>query len=314
MSDRVLVTGGAGFIGSTLCRRLSAESFDVVALDDLSDGSLDNLNGVDGIRFVQADLRDEAAVLDAARGCSAIFHQGAKRSVPRSMIEPGLTAEVNARGTLNVLLAARESGAVVVSASSSSVYGDQDEFPLRESMTPMPRSPYATSKLAAEVYCAGLWRSFGVPAVSLRYFNVYGPRQDRTSEYAAVLPRFIVACLTGTRPVIYGDGEQARDFTFVDDVVEANVLASRAREGAFGKGFNIGSGRGPTTVNRLLEMIAAACGAQPDPIHEPPRLGDVRRSDGDTSLARRLLGFEARVELAEGLTRTVEWFSAQGSA
>jgi nucleoside-diphosphate-sugar epimerase len=311
MSDRALVTGGAGFIGSTLCRRLSAEGVGVVALDDLSDGSLDNLSDVDGVRFVQADLRDEAAVVDAARGCSAIFHQGAKRSVPRSMIEPGLTAEVNARGTLNVLLAARESGAVVVSASSSSVYGDQDEFPLRESMTPRPRSPYATSKLAAEVYCAGLWRSFGVPAVSLRYFNVYGPRQDRTSEYAAVLPRFIMACLTGTRPVIYGDGEQARDFTFVDDVVEANVLASRAGEDAFGTSFNIGSGRGPTSVNRVLEMIAAACGVQPDPVHEPPRDGDVRRSHGDTTLAGRLLGFEARVDLAEGLARTVEWFAAQ---
>jgi UDP-N-acetylglucosamine/UDP-N-acetyl-alpha-D-glucosaminouronate 4-epimerase len=309
MSDRALVTGGAGFIGSNLCRRLVAEGFDVVALDDLSDGSLDNLEDVQGVRFVSADLRDEAAVLDAARGCSAIFHQGAKRSVPRSMVEPGLTADVNAGGTLNVLLAAREAGAVVVSASSSSVYGDQDEFPLRESMSLLPRSPYAASKLAAEVYCAGLWRSHGVPAVSLRYFNVYGPRQDRTSDYAAVIPRFIVACLTGTRPVIYGDGEQARDFTYVDDVVEANLLASRAGEDAFGKAFNIGSGHGPTSVNRLLEVIAASCGVQPDPIHEPPRPGDVRRSDGDISLARRLLGFESRVDLAEGLHRTVDWFA-----
>jgi nucleoside-diphosphate-sugar epimerase len=308
MSDRALVTGGAGFIGSNLCRRLVAEGFDVVALDDLSDGSLENLKDVQEVRLVRADLRNEAAVLDAARGCSAIFHQGAKRSVPRSMLEPGLTADVNTGGTLNVLLAAREAGAVVVSASSSSVYGDQDEFPLHESMMPMPQSPYAASKLAAEVYSASLWRSHGIPAVSLRYFNVYGPRQDRTSDYAAVIPRFVVACLTGTRPVIYGDGEQARDFTYVDDVVEANLLASRAREVAFGKAFNIGSGHGPTSVNGLLEKIAASCGVRPDPIYEPPRPGDVRRSDGDVSLARQLLGFESRVGLAEGLDRTVDWF------
>ena len=173
----------------------SADGLTVVGLDDLSENTADALAATPEVEFVQADLRDQAAVIAAARGCSTIYHQGAKRSVPRSMDEPALFTEVNVGGTLNVLLAAREAGAVVVSASSSSVYGDQSEFPLRESMTPRPRSPYAASKLATEIYCAGLWRSFGVPAVSLRYFNVYGPGQSPESEYAAVVPRFAVACM-----------------------------------------------------------------------------------------------------------------------
>ncbi len=311
MTHRVLVTGAAGFIGSHLCRRLLADGFDVAGLDDLSDGSPGNLAGVDGVELVEADLRDEDAVSQAARGCSTIFHQGAKRSVPRSMLEPGLTTDVNVRGTVNVLLAARAAGAVVVSASSSSVYGNQTEFPVHESMVPAPLSPYAASKLAAEVYCGGFWRAYGVPAISLRYFNVYGPRQDPRSEYAAVVPRFIVACLTGTRPVVHGDGEQARDLTYVDDIVEANLLAARAPEEAFGAAFNVGSGRGPTSVNRLLELIAENCGVRVDPDHEPPREGDVRRTDSDPSLARRVLGFEGRVPIEDGLARTVDWFRGQ---
>jgi UDP-glucose 4-epimerase len=308
MSDRVLVTGAAGFIGSHLCRRLVADGVDVVGLDDLSDGSLENLRGVPEVRLVESDLRDEAAVSAAAGGCRAILHQGAKRSVPRSLAQPGLTTDVNVRGTLNVLLAARDAGAVVVSASSSSVYGDQTQFPLRESQEPSPRSPYAVSKLAGEVYCAGLYRSYGVPALSMRYFNVYGPGQDPASEYAAVVPRFAVACLSGARPVIHGDGQQSRDFTYIDDVVNANIQASHASEDAFGLAYNIGGGGSPTSVNRLLELIAQEAGVDPDPVHEPTRAGDVRMTQADVSLARDRFGYEPKVDIEEGIRRTVESF------
>jgi nucleoside-diphosphate-sugar epimerase len=306
--DRVLVTGAAGFIGSHLCRRLVADGLTVVGLDDLSENDADALTATPEVEFVQADLRDQAAVIAAARGCSTIYHQGAKRSVPRSMDEPALFTEVNVGGTLNVLLAAREAGAVVVSASSSSVYGDQSEFPLRESMTPRPRSPYAASKLATEIYCASLWRSFGVPAVSLRYFNVYGPGQSPKSEYAAVVPRFAVACMRGEPPVIHGDGEQTRDFTYIDDVVDANIRASRTPEHSYGLAFNIGGGAEPTSVNRLLQLIAADVGVDPDPVFEPSRAGDVRVTDSDTTLARDTFGYEPAIGIEDGLRRTVQAF------
>jgi UDP-glucose 4-epimerase len=314
MPDRALVTGAAGFIGSAICRRLVADGVEVVALDDLSDGTLDNLADVPEVRFVRADLRDEAAVLDAARGCASIFHQGAMRSVPRSIEHPGPTTDVNVRGTLNVLLAARDEGAVVVAASSSSVYGDRSEFPLRESMTPAPRSPYAASKLALEVYCAALHRSYGVPTVALRYFNVYGPRQDPASEYAAVLPRFIVACLHGTRPEVHGDGEQSRDFTYIDDVVEANVQAAAAPPEAFGLALNIGGGGEPTSINQLLALVAARLGVEPDPVHGPVRAGDVRTTQADLTLARRLIGYEPRVDVERGVALTVDHVRAAEAA
>ena len=305
---RVLVTGAAGFIGSHMCRRLVADGHDVVGLDDLSEGSLANLADTPEVNLIEADLRDEQAVRDAARGCAAIYHQGAKRSVARSMDEPGLIADVNVRGTLNVLLAARDQHASVVSASSSSVYGDQTTFPLTEDMTPQPRSPYAAAKLAAEVFVGGLHRSYGLRAVSLRYFNVYGPGMDPTSQYALVVPLFVTACLTGTRPVIQGDGEQSRDFTYIDDVVEANLLAARAPDTAQGLAYNIGGGAIPTSVNRLLAMIAERCGAQPDPIWDPPRPGDVRTTHADVSLATRLLGYVPKVGIDEGITKTVASF------
>jgi nucleoside-diphosphate-sugar epimerase len=175
-----------------------------------------------------------------------------------------------------------------------------------------PRSPYAATKLAGEAFCRAWWESYGVPTVALRYFNVYGPGQDPTSEYAAVVTRFTSACLTGVRPTIYGNGEQSRDFAFIDDVVEANMLAARAPEKAFGRAFNIGGGSEPTSVKRLLELIAASCGVEPDPVHEPERQGDIRRSEADVSLARNLLGAEPKVGIVEGLRRTVEWFRDAG--
>jgi nucleoside-diphosphate-sugar epimerase len=305
VAERVLVTGAAGFIGSHLCRRLVAEGLEVVGLDDLSEGSLDNLADVPELRFEEADVRDETAVAVAARGCGSIFHEGAKRAVPRSMAFPVETTDVNVRGTLNVLLAAHLTGAVVIAASSSSVYGDQDRFPLDEEMMLRPRSPYAASKMAGEVYVSAFWRSHGVRGVSLRYFNVYGPGQDPENEYAAVIPRFVVACLTGDRPVIFGDGEQARDFTYIDDVVEANLLCARAPDEAWGRALNIGGGEDPTSVNELLERISALTGTAPEPRFESPREGDVRLTEADVSLARRLVGYEPRVPIEEGLRRTV---------
>jgi nucleoside-diphosphate-sugar epimerase len=306
--NRVLVTGAAGFIGSHLCRRLVADGVEVVGLDDLSDGSAENIRDVPEVRLVEADVRDAGAVSAAARGCDAIMHQAAKRSVVRSFAQPRLTADVNILGTLNVLLAARDEGAVVVSASSSSVYGDQTSFPLRESQEPRPRSPYAFSKLAAEVCCTGMYRSDGVRALSLRYFNVYGPGQDAASEYAVVVPLFIAACLDGARPVIHGDGEQSRDFTYVDDVVEANVRAAGAPADAFGAAYNIGGGGRPTTVNRLLASIAREVGVEPEPLYEPTRPGDVRTTQADVSRARARFGYEPRVGIEEGIRRTVASF------
>jgi UDP-N-acetylglucosamine/UDP-N-acetyl-alpha-D-glucosaminouronate 4-epimerase len=305
---RFLVTGAAGFIGSHLCLRLVAEGHDVVGFDDLSDGHIENLAHVPEVRLERADLRDPIAVSAAARGCDVILHQAAMKSVPRSIEEPERYTDVNVLGTLHVLLAARDEGAVVVSASSSSVYGDQEHFPVTEEMAPRPRSPYAASKLATEGFCRAWWTSYGVPTISLRYLNVYGPGQDPTDEYASVVPRFVTACLEGTRPVIHGDGEQARDFTFVEDVVEANLLAARMPEAARGAVLNIGGGRPATSVNELLAIIAGLTGTSPDPIHEPVRSGDIRRSEADIGLARLLLGYDPQVDAREGLRRTLDAF------
>jgi nucleoside-diphosphate-sugar epimerase len=308
---RCLVTGAAGFIGSHLCARLVGEGHRVVALDNLSEGTPENLRGVPQAEFVLGDLRDEATVVTAAAGCDVIFHQGALRSVHRSMLDPQETTDVNVRGTVNVLIAANANGCRVVFASSSSVYGEQPAYPLRERQRPLPCSPYGVSKLAGEIYCAMWWRTMRVPVVALRYFNVYGPRQDASSEYAVVVPRFVLACLTGQRPVIDGDGAQARDFAYIDDVVEANLLAARAREDAFGAAFNIGGGAEPTSVNRLLAMIADITGATPRPLHAPPRPGDVRMTCADLALAGRVLGYRPAVGMRAGLRRTVEWFRSE---
>jgi nucleoside-diphosphate-sugar epimerase len=309
---RVLVTGAAGFIGSHLCRRLVAEGHDVVGLDDLSAGRPDNVSDVPELDLVEGDLRDLEAVTKVANGCRAILHHAARKSVPRSIREPEEFTEVNVGGTLNVLLAASQERATVVFASSSSVYGEQDVYPLREAVEPRPRSPYAATKLAGEALVRAWWHSYGVPTITLRYFNVYGPGQDPESEYAAVIPRFATACLTGGTPVIYGDGEQARDFTYIDDVVQANVLAMSAKESAFGRVLNAGGGREPTTVNRLLELVAQHAGASPTPRHEPAREGDIRRSEADVSLARKLLDYHPDVAIDEGVGRTIGWFAARG--
>jgi UDP-glucose 4-epimerase len=222
-----------------------------------------------------------------------------------------MTTDVNVRGTVNVLLAARERAARVVFASSSSVYGDQEQFPTTEEQQLSPRSPYAASKLSAEAFLAAWWRTFGTPTVALRYFNAYGPGPDPSSEYAAVIPRFIQACLRGERPIVFTDGEQSRDFTFIDDVVEANLLAATAPEAAFGRAFNVGGGRVPTSVNRLLKLLGEITGTSPDPIHEAARPGDLRRSQADITLAREVFGYDPQVGIEDGLRRTVDWFRSQ---
>jgi nucleoside-diphosphate-sugar epimerase len=298
---RVLVTGAAGFIGSHLCRGLVAEGHDVVGFDDLSEGSLSNLADAPEVRFVEGDLRNETLVARVAGECDAILHHAARKSVPRSVREPEAFTDVNVRGTLNVLIAARDRRATVVLASSSSVYGDHQLFPLREDAEPRPRSPYAATKLAGEGLLRSWWHSYGVPTISFRYFNVYGPGQDPASEYAAVVPRFTVACLTGGTPVIHGDGLQARDFTFIDDVVAANLLAMRAPAEALGQVFNVGGGREP---------IGARTGADPAVTHVDARDGDIRRSEADVSKARALLGYDPKVSLDEGIRRTVASFAA----
>ena len=307
MRERVLVTGAAGFIGSHLCHRLVADGLDVVGFDDLSSGSLSNLDDTPEVRLELGDVTDADALRSAARGCRVVYHQAAKLSVPRSMLEPGETLDVNVRGTINVLLAALDLGAVVVAASSSAVYGDQQTFPIAETALCAPMSPYAASKLAGETIGIAFARSHGLATAWLRYFNVYGPGQDPASEYAAVIPRFIVACLMREPAVIYGDGLQSRDFVYIDDVVEANLLAARLPERAIGSAFNIGGGA-PTAIGELHSMIARSCGVEPRIVSAPVRDGDVRESLADLSFVRATIGYEPAVPIVEGIARTVASF------
>lgn len=306
MSRAALVTGGAGFIGSHLVDRLVRDGWRVRVLDDFSTGRDANLEGaLAAVQLVRGDLLDPPTLERAVAGVEVVFHQAAVPSVPRSVAEPLRTHEVNATGTLRVLEAARRAGVRrVVYAASSSAYGDTPELPKVETMPPRPRSPYALQKWAGEAYCALYAELYGLETVSLRYFNVFGPRQDPGSEYAAVVPRFATACLRGEPPVVYGDGEQTRDFTFVADAVQANVRAADA-PAASGAVVNVAGGR-RVSLNELLALLADVTGAQVRPRHEPPRPGDVRDSLADLGRARALLGYEPSVDLREGLRRTVE--------
>ena len=308
---RVLVTGGAGFIGSHVVVRLLENGREVRVLDNLSTGHMANLDAVAGaVEFVHGDIRDLDCVQHAAQGCDAVMHLAAVPSVPRSIADPVTANAANATGTLNVLLAARDTGASrVVFSSSSSIYGAGAELPKRESQKPIPISPYAVSKLAAESYCRSFFDVYGLEAVALRYFNVFGPRQDPQSEYAAVIPKFIWAFRNGEPPVIFGDGEQSRDFTYVDNAVDANVAALDA-DGVGGRVYNIACGR-RITLNELGARLREETGASVDVVHGPARAGDVRHSEADITLAREELGYLPRVTLAEGLRRTVEHFDAE---
>jgi UDP-glucose 4-epimerase len=305
---QVLVTGGAGFIGSHLVRALLARGDHVRVLDNFSTGRRENLTPVLAeIELIEGDLRDPAALARATAGVELVWHQGALPSVPRSVADPLTSNAVNIDGTLGLLLAARDAGVRrVVVASSSSVYGDTPSLPKVETMASSPLSPYAISKLATEQYACVFARLYAIEAVALRYFNVFGPRQDPNSPYSGVIARFCTAALSGATCTIYGDGQQSRDFTYVDNVVQANLLAAAAPE-ANGQFMNIACGV-RTSLLDLVQLLSELSGHQLPIQHEPARSGDVRHSLAEISLAKRLLGYAPQVSIRDGLARTLEWY------
>lgn len=308
-----LVTGGAGFIGSNVVRRLLADGHQVRVLDNFATGRRENLDGLPGnIELVEGDLRSESDVKRAVKGVRYILHLGALGSVARSVEDPLTTHDVNATGTLRLLVAARDAGAErVVFSSSSSVYGNTPTLPKRESMTPQPLSPYALSKLSGEHDCRLFYELYGLSAFSLRYFNVFGPRQNPKSQYAAVIPLFVDALRSGRAPVLHGDGLQTRDFTFVDDVVQANLCCCAAPREAAGAAYNVAWGN-RISILELARKIAELLDVKIEPIHAAPRAGDVRDSQADAALAKEKIGWQPRVPFDEGLRRTVEWFATHG--
>jgi len=305
-----LVTGGAGFIGSNLVEALVQQGESVRVLDNLSTGKLSNLGNFNGrIDFIQGDICDLSVVREAVKGVDYVLHQAALPSVSRSVNNPIATNEANVVGTLNVLTAARDANVKrMVYACSSSVYGNSERLPKREDMPANPISPYAISKYTGEQYCRVFNKLYGLETVVLRYFNVFGRRQNPNSQYAAAIPIFINSFLEDKPPIIFGDGEQSRDFTFVENVIHANLLACHAEDAA-GEVFNIAYG-GRTTINNLVRIIKELIGSDVEPIHKQERKGDVRHSQADISKARNILGYDPKVDLETGLERTVEWFKA----
>jgi UDP-N-acetylglucosamine/UDP-N-acetyl-alpha-D-glucosaminouronate 4-epimerase len=302
---RVLVTGGAGFIGSNLVRELLVRGADVRVLDNFSTGSRANLDGLD-IEIVEGELRSYERVHNAVRGVEVVYHLGALGSVPRSVQDPLTSSAVNVEGTLNVLLAARDEAVRrVVFSSSSSIYGSASDLPCSERALPDPISPYGVAKLAAEHYCVSFSRVYhGFETVVLRYFNVFGPRQSPLSQYAAVVPLFVTAVAAGRPVTIFGDGEQSRDFTYVENVVDATIRAGAA-DGASGRIFNVAAGS-PGTVNLLADTIGRILDRSVEKEFRDPRPGEIRNSWADVSLAEHVLGYTPTVDLEEGLRRTIE--------
>lgn len=303
-----LVTGGAGFIGSHLVRRLLELGERVRVVDDFSTGHRSNLAEVEPrCELIEGDIRDRELVQHSVQGVESVFHLAARASVPRSVQQPLAAHEVNVTGTLNLLLAARDAGVRrFVYSSSSAAYGETPVLPKSEDMAPQPLSPYAVSKLAGEYYCSCFAHVYGLATISLRYFNVFGPRQDPDSPYAAAIPAFVSRMLRGQPPIIYGDGEQSRDFCYIDNVVEANLLAARAANLA-GQVVNIACGE-RITLNAIVALINRQLGTNLVPRYEPPRAGDVRHSLAALDRARSVLGYEPRIMFAEGLERSIAWY------
>jgi nucleoside-diphosphate-sugar epimerase len=311
LSGIALVTGGAGFIGSHIASALSTAGARVRILDDLSTGHRENLEEIGGgIEFIHGSVADEELLKKALDGVELVFHEAAIPSVPRSVEEPRQTHVASVDGTFSLLVAARDQKVRrVVYAASSSAYGDQPTLPKSEQMLPDPLSPYAVAKLVGEYYCQVFTRVYGLETVSLRYFNVFGPRQDPGSQYSGVVSRFISALLSAERPVIYGDGEQSRDFTYIENVVFANLSAAEAPDAA-GKVINVANGE-RITLNQLLAELKDLTGKQNVTAeYLEPRVGDVRHSLADISMARELLGYESKVDLREGLQRTIDWWKS----
>jgi nucleoside-diphosphate-sugar epimerase len=311
LSGTALVTGGAGFIGSHIAAALLDAGARVRVLDDLSTGHRENIEEIGGdLDFIQGSVADEKLLDKALEGVEVVFHEAAIPSVPRSVEAPRQTHVASVDGTFSLLLAARDNKVRrVVYAASSSAYGDQPTLPKVETMQPDPLSPYAVAKLVGEYYCQVFTRVYGLETVSLRYFNVFGPRQDPGSQYSGVVSRFISSLCSAERPVIYGDGEQSRDFTYIDNVVAANLSAASAKDAA-GKVINVANGR-RITLNELLAELKELTGKQDITAeYREPRVGDVRHSLADNSLAREFLGYEVKVDLREGLQRTIDWWKS----
>lgn len=306
---KYLVTGGAGFIGSNLVARLVESGRKVRVLDNFSTGRPENLRGFGSkVEVIKGDIRDLKTARRAVKGIKYVFHEAALPSVPRSVADPLTSNEVNIGGILNMLVASRDEGVDrFMFASSSSVYGDTPVLPKREDMLPTPLSPYAVQKLTGEHYCRIFHDLYGLKTFALRYFNVFGPRQDPASQYAAVIPLFVGAIKAGKSPRIYGDGNQTRDFTFVDDVVSANICCCSAPAKGAGSVYNVACGR-RITVNDLANGLIKIMGSNVKPTHVPARPGDVRDSQADSRRAMKMLGWKPTVEFAEGLRTTVEWF------
>jgi nucleoside-diphosphate-sugar epimerase len=311
MAEQFLVTGGAGFIGSNLVGALLERGYKVRVLDNFSTGKRENLVEFEGeIELIEGDIRDLATCHRAMAGVDYVLHQAALGSVPRSVDDPITTNDVNINGTLNVLVAARDAGVKrLVAAASSSAYGDTDVLPKVESMTPRPLSPYAVTKLVLEHYISVFHRVYGLEAIALRYFNVFGPKQDPTSTYAAVIPKFVSALLRDQAPTITGDGEQSRDFSYIENVIDANLKACFTDAVACGQVYNVAC-NDRVTLNEIYREISRLLEKRIAPIYGPDRRGDVKHSQADIELAKRYLGYEPLVDWRQGLYRAIDWYKA----
>jgi len=306
--EKFLVTGGAGFIGSNICKKLVSQRCFVRVVDNLLTGKKSNLADIiDKVEFIQADMGDEDVARSAMKDIDFCLHQGALPSVPRSVDNPAATHQHCLNATFTLLLAARDAGVKrFVYASSSSAYGDTPTLPKIETMQPQPLSPYAAAKLAGEYYAKVFYEVFGLETISLRYFNVFGPHQDPTSQYAAVIPAFVTAILKDERPTVFGDGLQSRDFTYVDNVVEANLLAAKAKK-TCGEVINIACGQA-VTINETIDTINGLVGKNIKPIYTDPRPGDVKHSLADITLAKETIGYKPTVLFREGLQKAIGWY------